>query len=106
MYTLQSHVYFFFKKIILTCAITMTHTNKGIIDGSCDAAELTKEDLFKWTNLEHNATRRCVPTIVGIPIVRRHRGMMVSEYANQNCCPHQCPVESAASYLCHIMLTC
>ena len=49
---------------------------EGIIDGSCDAVELTKEDLFKWTNLEYTDARRCTPQIIGIPIVRRHRGMM------------------------------
>lgn len=49
---------------------------EGIIDGTCDAVELTSEDLFKWTTTEHDSTRRCKPRIVGIPIVRRHRGMM------------------------------
>lgn len=56
---------------------------EGILDGSCDATELTKEDLFKWTTSEHNAAVRCGPRIVGIPIVRRHRGMMAK--AEKSC---------------------
>ena len=50
---------------------------EGIMDGSCAAAELTVEDLFKWGSTETNRTRRCAPQVTGLPIVRRQRGMMV-----------------------------
>ena len=51
---------------------------EGIIDGSCDAIEVTSEDLYAWVASEYNPVRSCTPRITGRPIVRRNRGMMAT----------------------------
>lgn len=47
----------------------------SLIDGSCDATELTMEDLFQWAKMD-GTVDKCRPQITGLPIVRRNRGMM------------------------------
>ena len=43
----------------------------------CDFAELTREDLYKWAKGK-SFEQKCKVQIVGAPITKRTRGMMMS----------------------------
>ena len=56
---------------------------QNLIDGLCDATELTREDLYKWTSgkqEEGNRALQCSINVVGEPITKRSRGYMMESH--------------------------
>jgi len=61
---------------------SITEQIDGVVDGSCDSAEVTREDFARWQQSQP-ISRKCIPTLSETTLTRRSRGMMST--ANNTC---------------------
>jgi hypothetical protein len=52
------------------------HQIDGVLDGSCSASEITREDFYLWAKTNGNQDNYCRIAFIGQPITTRNRGMM------------------------------
>lgn len=62
---------------------SVPHQIDGVLDGSCTASEITREDFYLWAKNDGNQDNYCRIAFVGQPITTRNRGMMTAR--NSSC---------------------